>query len=405
MKKILIMLLAMLMIVSAAACSSGSGSGQSEEPETQEQEETKHKIAVVVYDRTDDEVISFKNYLENYIAPIFDVEFLYSDTLRTEDEIQKFISDASDNGAEGIMSFLSMDLKGEVELAADKGMYYMLASGTVTDEAYESVADSEYFLGVIGPGDEMEYTAGANLAAAALNLREGDEKDSYFVLSGGGANRNEMHRLRTVGLLERFEDAYGVKLEKSPEDIAASDEVTKIETDKFSLCVCPGYLVDDDVYNRSVEEYKAGDYDIVLGVLPVTKMLNEIKDARIGVVDCYSQTNQHLFNTGQMSYVTGKYSSMIGPSFAAMFNAITGHAEDFRDNGRAFRIKQGFWSSDSREDYDEKYSMASSIEKCAYNYADLQSIMKEYTPDATLDDLKSLAEAFKYEDAVARRAE
>ena len=71
---------------------------------------------------------------------------------------------------------------------------------------------------------------------------------------------------------------------------------------------------------------------------------------------------------------------------------------------RAGRICQGFWSSDSREDYEEKYSLASSIEKEAYNYEDLQKVMAEYTPDATLEDLRKLAEAYTYEDAVARRA-
>ena len=45
------------------------------------------------------------------------------------------------------------------------------------------------------------------------------------------------------------------------------------------------------------------------------------------------------------------------------------------------------------------------ILKVAYNYEDLQNVMKEFNEDATYDDLKNLAEAYKYEDAVARRAE
>ena len=44
------------------------------------------------------------------------------------------------------------------------------------------------------------------------------------------------------------------------------------------------------------------------------------------------------------------------------------------------------------------------IEKVAYNYEDLQKVMAEYTPGATLEDLRKLAEAYTYEDAVARRA-
>ena len=406
MKKVLILLLALVLMVSAAACASGndnSGSSGSGDAAETEAEEKQHTIAVLVYDLTDDEVQSFKGYLENYIAPIFDVKFLYSESLSTEEDTLSFIEDASEYGAEGIMSFLTISLQKQVELAAEKGMYYIVASGTVADEDFSAVADNEYFLGAIGPGDEMEYSAGTNLANAGLNLRDG--KGTFFILSGGGAVGNEMHRLRTVGMLEKFENAYGVKLSKTPEEIASSDEVYEEEAGDLKLCVCPGYFTVQENLDRATSKFEAGDYGIVLGVLPVTKLLDTIRGAKLGVIDCYSQTNQTLFADGQINYVTGKYSSIVGPSFAAMYNAITGHADAFRDNGKAFRLKQSFWSSDSRKDYDEKYSLASSIEKCAYNYADLQSVISEYNGSAGFEDLKALAEASRYEDAVARRAQ
>lgn len=406
MKKLIAIMLILLLALGAAACSSGN-----QETETpadsdnsgseQVENEAEHTIAVLVYDRADEEVLSFKNYLENYIAEAFGVKFLYSESISSQKDAMEFLENAADYGAEGVMSFNSYDLKKEVEFCKDKGMYFMMASGTVTDEAFKSVEDNEYFLGTVGPGDEMEYTAGVNLANAGLSFT--DKKESVFILSGGSAIGNEMHRLRTVGLLEKYENAYGVQFSKKPEEIAASEDIFEEESKDLKICVCPGYLSVPELLERAKEKYESGDYNVVLGVLPVTRMLSEIKGAKLGIVDCYSQTNQSLFSTGELNFVTGKYSSIIGPSFAAMYNAITGHADEFRDNGKAFRIKQGFWSSDSREDFDEKYSIASSIEKCAYNYEDLQKVIKKYTPDATLDDLTRLAEAYTYEDAVARR--
>ena len=407
MKKLIAIMLILLLALGAGACSSGnqetetpadSDNSGSEQVENQ----AEHTIAVLVYDRTDEEVLSFKDYLENYIAGAFDVKFLYSESISSQEDAMKFLENAADYGAEGVMSFNSYDLKKEVEFCKDKGMYFMMASGTVTDEAFKSVEDNEYFLGTVGPGDEMEYMAGVNLANAGLSFT--DKKESVFILSGGSAIGNEMHRLRTVGLLEKYENAYGVQFSKKPEEIAASEDIFEEESKDLKICVCPGYLSVPELLERAKEKYESGDYNVVLGVLPVTRLLSEIKGAKLGIVDCYSQTNQSLFSTGELNFVTGKYSSIIGPSFAAMYNAITGHADEFRDNGKAFRIKQGFWSSDSREDFDEKYSIASSIEKCAYNYEDLQKVIKKYTPDATLDDLTRLAEAYTYEDAVARRA-
>ena len=87
-----------------------------------------------------------------------------------------------------------------------------------------------------------------------------------------------------------------------------------------------------------------------------------------------------------------------------MYNAVTGHAADFRDGGKAFRIVQNFWASDSTDDFNEKYEFASNILSPAYNYEDLQAVCKEFNPDATLEDLVKLTEASSYEDARKRRS-
>lgn len=63
----------------------------------------------------------------------------------------------------------------------------------------------------------------------------------------------------------------------------------------------------------------------------------------LGTVDCYTETNGELFKNGNLKYLCGKYESIIGPAFAAMYNAVTGYSEDFREDGKAFAIQQGFW--------------------------------------------------------------
>ena len=147
MKKIVSILLAILMVLGVGGCSSM-------------QEETggrsEHRIGVAVYDVTDDEVTAFREYLTDYIKKCFpEVDFCYSYAIRSAEDEMKFLEDACAEGVEGIMSFITYDLAAEVDYCASKGIYYMLASGTVTDEAYEAVADEPYFLGVVGPGLEM----------------------------------------------------------------------------------------------------------------------------------------------------------------------------------------------------------------------------------------------------------
>ena len=106
-----------------------------------------------------------------------------------------------------------------------------------------------------------------------------------------------------------------------------------------------------------------------------------------------------------MLFRSGKFSSIIGPSFAAMYNAITGYAEEFRENGKAFSLTQGYWTAKNAEDYNEKYALATGIYLNAYNYEDLGSVMKTYDETASLEKLKALVEAYSYEDAKARRGE
>ena len=398
MKKLFSLLLILILVFSVTACGSTGGKNESSAPEG---ELPQHTIAVLVYDRTDDEVISFHKYLTEYIGEIFNVRFIYSDAISSGEEALEFISSAADYGAEGVMSFNSYDLKAEVELCEQKQMYFMMASGTVSDEAFASVENNKYFLGVVGPGKEIEYNAGKELAG--YFIENDPESKEFFIFSGGGCLGNEMHRLRTEAFIDAIEEAYGVKFDMTSEEIALSGEALHLSAGDVKVCVCPGYFTIDEYSKLACDEYRENSYKKVLAVLPVVKISENLKGAKIGVVDCYSENNLQMFTNGTLDYVCGKYSSIIGPSFAAMYNAVSGYAEDMRENGKAFRITQGFWCSSGMEDYSEKYALASSIELNAYNYEDLQSVIKLFNSNASFEDLRTLAEAYTYEDALARR--
>lgn len=363
-----------------------------------------HKIGVAVYDVMGDEVITFRNYLTGYIKECFpEADFFYSYAIRSTEDEMKFLEDACAEGAEGIMSFITYDLQKEVEYCASKGIYYMLASGTVSEEDYESVADNPYFLGVVGPGSSAEYEAGANMAEYFIHQMDGD---SYILFTGGAGIGNEMHRLRALGALETFETYCG-GLGQSTKELAVTKEPVRLTPGNIRLTVYPGYTTREDVEAGAAEELESGDYDFALSMFSMYSMVDVLRKEGVkqGVVDCYSMTNKDLFADGTLCYVAGKYSSVIGPSFAAMYNAVTGYAEEFRENGRAFQLKQGYWISRSKEEYNDQYTLATGIYVNAYNYEDLESVMKVYDGTAGFEKLKTLTEAWTYEDAKNRREE
>ena len=394
-------LTALVLVLLLTLCTASCGQAQPEPPE--QPKGSVHKIGVIVYNTADEEVIGFREYLQGYIESNFEmVEFLYSDSIRSREEELAFIQSACDSGAEGFLSFLSQDLAAEVELCGKNEAYYLLASGTVSAEDFEAVADDPWFLGMFGPGQPFEFQAGADMARFFIGEGVGTH---YFVLSGGAAMGNEMHYQRTLGILDTFASAYGVAFPTSREELAATAEPVTVETDKLTVTICPGYVSRDEYLETASRTWSAGTYDAELSVLPPAGMLSVIGKVPLGVVDSYHTRNLQLFTDGTLRFVVGKYSSLVGPAFALMLNAVTGYAEEFRDGGRAVQVTQGFWKSSSQEDYVEKYTLSSSAAKNAYNFDDLAAVIKLYNPDADLNSLIALAEACSYHAVEARRGD
>lgn len=414
MKKILSLLLVLSMVLSLAACSKQQPTTPDEPQGETEVQETvaegtglvKHKIGALVYSITDDQVISFRRYLEDYIASCFEeVEFVYSQTITTPEQEMEYINQFAEAGVEGVLAFNSYDMKAEVELCAEKGMYYMRPAASVSDAEFAAVADNPYFVGVVGPGSEMEYQCGAEMAEFFVKQNYGNE---YFILSGGMPMHIEMHTQRTMGILDTLQKAYGVTFDQADLDAAANSmEAVHMEAGDLKVCVCPGFMDSEAFLAPAQAEFQEDQYQNVLSVIPVDEMVTVIQPtgAKIGVIDNYSERNLQLFNEGVEVYCVGKYNSIIGPAFAAMYNAITGNGDKFREDGKAFSVIQGFWTSDSKEDYAEKYALSAGIALNAYNYQDLENVMTVYNADANLDDLKALAGAYTFADALKRRAE
>jgi len=385
-RKLFALMLALALCAIAPACAEGE----------------LHKIGVIVYNTADEEVLGFKEYLKGYIEQNFEmVEFVYSYSINSEEQELQFIQAACDSGVEGFLSFTSYDLPREVELCAENGAYYLLASGTVAAGDFEAVEDNPYFLGAFGPGQPFEFQAGADIARYFIREKAGTR---FFVLSGGAALGNEMHYQRTLGVLDTLASAYGASFPLTRDAIARTAEPLTVETDRVSITVCPGYLRMEDAFNAAKAAFEAGEYDAVLSVLPPLDAVDFIGKTPLGVIDSYNTRNLQLVTEGVLKVVVGKYNSIVGPAFALMLNAVTGYAEDFRENGKAVQVIQGFWTSENAEDYNEKYALSTSAAMNAYNFDDLAHVIRIYNPDADLNALCALAEACSYRAVQARRA-
>lgn len=391
MKRILVCFLAAVLILGLAACAAPAA----------EKPAPVHKIGVAVYDLTDSQVMAFRDYLENYIALTFeDVEFVYSMSIQSQAEMMAFLQSCIDSGVEGILNCNSYDLEKEVALCAENGVYMLCPSATAAPEMFEKVEDCPYFLGYFGPGTKMEYEAGYEMGSF---FAENGFGDTYFILSGGAPMGNAMHKNRTAGILDALQENYGVTFDRSSEELAVVSTPTTVTEGPLTVHIYGGYPGIPGVDEGAISFFAENPSDCVLGVIPVGSIAGASEGAALGIIDCYSQENARLFESGKLRYLCGKFSSIIGPGFAAMYNAVTGHAEAFRDNGKAFRIEQGFWVSTSREDFNAKFALSSGIALNAYSAEDLLGVIAEYNPQAGIAGLRALANACTFEDAQTRR--
>lgn len=367
----------------------------------------KVKIGVVIYNENDPEVMAFRHYYEDYIASSFEAEFYYSGSVQSLDAELSFIADAKAQGAKGIISFTSQDLEAVVSECEKQELYYVRGSGSVSDEAFGKVKDSAYFLGTIGPGEDMEKEAGKDMAEyfmAKTLIEQGKGNGSYLVLSGGATSGNVMHQYRTEAVLE----ALG-----ADPALAMSDSFVVVETERGKVGLCPGLLRLPETQEMVKSILDSGEYNAILSSLPGIQIYDMIKDAKkstgvdiqFAAIDCFTEENMNAVNDGILSYITGKYPSEIGPAFALMHNAISGFAADFREaDGSAVRIEQGFWTAANDKTYRELYDLTAGVYVNAYSMNDLIGIMKAYTPDTTLKAFEELTESYSVADVAKRRS-
>lgn len=369
-------------------------------------QDDKITIGVSVYSLDDAEVRAFRNYLEDYIGITFDVEFLYSSGMFTAEEEISFISELHERGVKGIISFLSSDLEQVLPVCEEYGMYYVRGSGTISNSMYEKVKNNPYFLGTIGPSVETEIKAAEDMAEYFASKDE--EHQNHYVITCGGAGRgNEMHRLRTIGILNKLKDIYGLSYEKSPEDLVQINDAETIETGSdIKIVLVPGYSDEDNLTENLGNLLDTGEYNAVLSVWSVSGFISTIdaieekngKDILVGAIDCFTENTYELFNSKgygdkeKLDYLVGKYGAIVAPSFVAMMNAYDGYAEDYREEGYAFQLDQSFWTAFSSEDFNKQYALSIGMYDNTYSAVDMMEVMEAYTPNADFETFKKFVE-------------
>lgn len=392
MKKVLALLLTMAMTVTGlvgcggATESADTAATEAVETEVSEEAGTESadaaveldmsetvKIGVLVSDATTAESLAFRAYYTDYIQNQYNVELLYSDELKDAAGETSAIDTFITNNCKAIISFSSFDRAAQIDQCEGAGIYYAVATGTLTEEEYETYKDYEYYVGAIGPSLDVEFEAGYEMAKHYL-----DQGMTNFAIFGGAIPYyTEMHIYRAAGMLTAMVEAGGeganylgqTDAEGIIGQLFADAAVTPTEIGTVKVVgYVGGYDMDDAWFGKCAQMAQTPDLEVILAVGNGSDFFGTAAaetGIKIASVDAYAESYGEHMAGGMLDYLAGKFSASIGPVFIATYRAVLG-APVRTEEGCALALNQGYWVSTSAEEFDACYAVDSSKEDPAY---------------------------------------
>ena len=363
------------------------------------------KIGVLVADATGAEALAFRAYYEQYIAREYNVEFIYSEELNTADAEKNAIDNFIVNNCKAVISFSSVDRPAQIEQCDAAGIYYAVATGTLTDEEYDEFKDCEYYVGAIGPSLNTEFQVGYDMAAYYIN--QGVTKFGMF--GGAVPYRTDMHIYRAAGMLAAMIDMGG--------EGAAYQGVTDpgavigmiygsgtVETGAIGslelAAYVGGYDFDDAWFGKLAQMAGTEGIEAILTVGSGVDVLGSFvagSNVKLATVDSFTAAMGEAMNSGIIDYVAGKFATSIGPIFVATLNAVNG--QPIRDaEGNALALDQGYWVATNAEQFAQYYAVDSSSEDPAYS----KTILDTYVPaGVSYDDFAAFVAQYSFDEIAA----
>jgi hypothetical protein len=330
------------------------------------------KIGILTYSLDDLEVGDMILYLKKVVGEL-GAEVIVSaaaqDDAAAVVETEKLIS----NGANAIIAFI--DSREIVDVCIDAKVYYIRAAGIANQSVYDYAQNNKYFLGSIGPDvNSMEQVAGYNMTKHFLDA--GVKK--LLISTGLLFQASQMHVARYKGVVQALEE-YGfthvkengynwtttgsftspdpsytvvaldmMMLEEYPDIYAAwGTALLTIEFEQV-IALTSGY----EIFSQTLEPLLAvpGLVHNVPGVVKVATFSSFNQSYAYGFSTPALSNHATYGTTGPLlNYLIGKFTSSVGSSLIACINAVEGNGDQFRQNGKAFKIFQDYWYADTPE--------------------------------------------------------
>ena len=168
------------------------------------------KLAVEVYDTTDEQFLAIKDYFD-YLEKNFNISFTYSESISNAEEEIAFIDSAAAAGCQGIFGYYNISETQALQEAQAHGMFYAGGVGGVGYEQRKDLADYDNYTGTYALESDMDVEGEHNgdyLGGYALGYAMAEQGYQHIAYCSGGASFGvQMFVDRMEGFLAGLEAA------------------------------------------------------------------------------------------------------------------------------------------------------------------------------------------------------
>lgn len=326
----------------------------------------KHKIGIGnVHDGENWEIA--KNYLLNVVAPTYNFEFVISEKLSDANGLVAFMEQCYAAGCDGFINMVTQT--DAVVIGATMAEQWGMWFSTENSAFVEEVAMLPHNLGHCGASPESVGDAYKKAFSAILS---DGQPHSVILFEGAavGGDRGQgaaSHFYSAVGVLEAFQEAYGLTYEKPIADLVNNQDPGEVKTGNpdVHIYLYPG-RVPSDAVTALLPVFQTGTYDIFAAVFSFAAFTNAIADVEkalgknikvigTGQIEIQSKTG---FNTKDPtgdsilnSAILNDLSVALGTKCAMLYQAFNGRADAMKDNGKAVFLGVRSWAINSAEVY------------------------------------------------------
>jgi DNA-binding LacI/PurR family transcriptional regulator len=340
------------------------------------------KIGFVNYDPTAAQFVQMQKYF-TYLKDYVNVDFIYSEAIKSAEEELAFIESCAAAGAKAIIGYYNVSEKAAIQKAADLGMYYYGLSSN--QGIYSEFKNNKFYLGAVDAG-KSDYEGGYAMAKGLI-----DSGAKKLVLATGG---------KAFGVPIFVERCKGIEAAIKEANAKGADVKIVKEINGFP----------DEAFFAAQAEALAMDVDGVLATFNGAEIwMQPIQTAgkagkvKISTVASVDDMYKAAFESGAMATLSAELVENFGLSIPMIVNAVEGDSDVIRhEDGTAANFPGKNVVINDKDTF-MKYHKVETTGIWAYGGEDILKLIKGYNKDVKYADYEKLVANQDIETINARR--